>query len=888
MTLKPDSCKDCQGWQWGQSGFMPTYAGTGTTGVLLVGEALGETEAATGVPFSGKAGTMLTQLLQRLDLKREDFWIDNCLRCRPPQNKLNGEWYEEMVLESCKGFLDATIDTLNPRVIVTLGEIPMQRVLGLGKDAKITPHRGYVEWSEKYHCWVIPTYHPSYLMRGNQHLSGVWLNDVQKAVDIARDGFSYHRAMYHVDPTPAETLSWVIRYEAALADNPDLLLSYDIETPMKARGDEDELEDDPSFEILRIGFAFSGEEALSIPYSGEYLHLIRRLLGSPGRKASWNGTYDRSRLTYNGVSVEGEEWDGMLAWHILQSALPKGLGFVASMLAPDQKRWKHLSSEAPGVYNACDAAVTFRLLTRIKQELESAGLWQVFYQHVVRLDTVLGRMSAAGMPVDPHRREAAKVDLSAKLETIRATMEGVVPVAAKRAKVYRKFKEGAVEIEIEGKHKVCARCGQAGVLKPHVAKKTLDKQRTPNPCYGSDIVIQPTYVKAWETREPFVPSKVQMLSYQAVVKHQAVASKKDRTKVSFDESSIGDLIRKYPTDPLYPLVLKYRETEKLLSTYVEGLLVGPDNRVHTQYVHNPSTLRLASRAPNMQNIPRGNGAGAIIKTFFVAEPGHVVYESDFRAIEAQLVGYFAGDPTYIRLAKLGVHDYLNSHILARAGKIPSPADLAWSNHDLKAFFKDLKGRFGLERDVAKRVVHMSNYGGTPRRMVDANPETFPTVKMARDLQDLYFEVCPGVKRWQNHTVALAAKQAYLRNPFGYLHRFWNVLSWKRERDGQWHSSWGEDAKKALAFLPQSTAAGIIKDAMLEIDRQDLSQYLRLQVHDSLVGMVPVQAPEVWDRVVSIMSMPSPALPLDPAWGLGTHLSIEVETKSGPSWGEAKE
>jgi hypothetical protein len=186
------------------------------------------------------------------------------------------------------------------------------------------------------------------------------------------------------------------------------------------------------------------------------------------------------------------------------------------------------------------------------------------------------------------------------------------------------------------------------------------------------------------------------------------------------------------------------------------------------------------------------------------------------------------------------------------------------------------------------VTGNSNYLGTPARMVDANPETFPTRKVAKELQDLYFDVCPGVKKWQEHTVQLAAKQGYLRNPFGYIHRFWNVLNWRKERDGEWHSSFGEDAKRAVAFNPQSTAAGIIKDAMLELDRIGLSHYLRLQVHDSLVLEIPEESiPQVLTAVATVMATPNTHLPLDPAWGLGNYLGIEVESKVGPSWGEMK-
>jgi DNA polymerase I-like protein with 3'-5' exonuclease and polymerase domains len=272
---------------------------------------------------------------------------------------------------------------------------------------------------------------------------------------------------------------------------------------------------------------------------------------------------------------------------------------------------------------------------------------------------------------------------------------------------------------------------------------------------------------------------------------------------------------------------------------------------------------------------------------FVAEPGCVLVELDYSAIEAVLVGYFAGSRDYVRLAKLGVHDYLLSHMMVREKRLEKPADLAWSDADLRMFLKDVKARFKDDRDRAKHIVHMSNYGATPSRIQANYPESFGSIRAASDLQRLYFEVCPEIKRWQTRTVDQAAERAYLRNPFGYRHWFWNVKVWKKI-GGQWESEWGEDAKAALAFLPQSTAAAIIKEAMLRIKAAGLAAYLRLQVHDSLVCQIPeARVKTIGGAIYRLMIEPSKELPLDPSWGMGAYLSIGAEAKAGPNWGQMK-
>jgi DNA polymerase I-like protein with 3'-5' exonuclease and polymerase domains len=94
------------------------------------------------------------------------------------------------------------------------------------------------------------------------------------------------------------------------------------------------------------------------------------------------------------------------------------------------------------------------------------------------------------------------------------------------------------------------------------------------------------------------------------------------------------------------------------------MLAGPDGRVHTTFGHNPSSLRLCSFDPNMQNIPRG-GAGEDnwVKEMFVAPEGSTFWERDFSGIEAVLVGYFAGSPGYTRLAKRDVHSFYTAYAL---------------------------------------------------------------------------------------------------------------------------------------------------------------------------------------------------------------------------------
>lgn len=340
-------------------------------------------------------------------------------------------------------------------------------------------------------------------------------------------------------------------------------------------------------------------------------------------------------------------------------------------------------------------------------------------------------------------------------------------------------------------------------------------------------------------------------------------------------------------------------------TVKKGMPTGADHRIHTTFGHDPSTLRLCSKSPNLQNIPRGGTeAQRWVKDIFEAGPGCVFLEADYSALEAVLVGYFANSARYMRFAKLGVHAYM----AAQMPEVGWTIDLSRPDAEIKDLFKTLKRDHDGPYNTAKRVVHLSNYLGTPRRMWEEYPETFPTIEAARELQEFYFHLFPEIREWHKHlceTVDATRRKkaeegedptpwslgvATVQNPFGYLHRFYHVLEWEKI-EGTWYPSYGEDAKRLIAFLPQSTGAGIIKRAAssLYYDFPDLRRHLRLLIHDSILMEVPEdEVRDIATIVKETMTQPIPELPLDPSWNMGDHVTIGVEIKVGKIWSEMKE
>jgi uracil-DNA glycosylase len=134
--------------------------------LMFVGEAPGRDEDEQGLAFVGKAGQLLTKIVEAMGFEREDVFIANVLKCRPPNNR-NPEPDE---VASCMPFLEEQIRLIAPRVIVTLGTFAAQAVLGT--DEPIGRLRG--RWQTAKGTRVMPTFHPAFLLRTPERKKDVW------------------------------------------------------------------------------------------------------------------------------------------------------------------------------------------------------------------------------------------------------------------------------------------------------------------------------------------------------------------------------------------------------------------------------------------------------------------------------------------------------------------------------------------------------------------------------------------------------------------------------------------------------------------------------------------------------------------------------------------
>jgi DNA polymerase len=178
-------CRDCRACPLGESRKNNVF-GTGdvNASLMFVGEAPGEQEDNTGIPFVGAAGKLLDRYLYAVDLPRDKVYIANILKCRPPHNRDP----EEGEQDACIGYLREQFRLIRPRVVVCLGRIAAMRLIR--PDYRITREHG--QWVQKGGVWMTAVYHPSALLR-----------DLSKREDMLRDMWSIRQKLEELGVAPA-------------------------------------------------------------------------------------------------------------------------------------------------------------------------------------------------------------------------------------------------------------------------------------------------------------------------------------------------------------------------------------------------------------------------------------------------------------------------------------------------------------------------------------------------------------------------------------------------------------------------------------------------------------------------------------------------------------
>ena len=345
-----------------------------------------------------------------------------------------------------------------------------------------------------------------------------------------------------------------------------------------------------------------------------------------------------------------------------------------------------------------------------------------------------------------------------------------------------------------------------------------------------------------------VSSPKQMKEYLYEEMHLPKKYNKGTKKVTANAEAIEELAQKYP-NRAFERIIGIRKIRKLVSTYINAPL-DANSRIRCSYMLTGTvTGRLSSRASiydlgtNLQNIPRDPS----IRSMFISDPGYNLVNADLSQAEARVVAALAGEERLISVFNEGgdIHTK-NASVIFR--KHPSLVS------------RD-------ERQLAKKLVHASNYCIGPRKFAK---EIGCAEGRAKELLNQYYANFPMIKLWHQGVQERLRRSRVLTTPLGRKRMFFG--------------RWSQDLmREAIAYVPQSTVSDLINQGLISMYRSMPDGWqLLMQIHDSIMIQVPDYTDDVQVKKFMRYHLERP-LEIE-----RRTLVIPVDIKRGKNWGEMKE
>lgn len=473
MLKKPDTCAGCPLYH--VNGGFSQPEGRCKTGVLIVGEALGDKEKYDGLPFRpyAEAGSSLQTAIRLLGRDRDDFAFWNMIGCQPPFNALENTDYEYEAIDHCSYYFKHVLNHFKPKVILALGNVPLKHLHQLDSESiahqqelqatdtkayksymkkfKISSLRGYILPSI-YGIPIIPSLHPSFITREGRIYIGVLTRDLQTAIDLAAGKIPEFKVNYNENPSYADAE----KFYQYCKSNPELIISHDIETPdTTIQTDESEIDyaDVEVRNIDSIQFSVKEGEAIFFPFRDEYEKIAERILRLPNPKVGWNNwDFDKVNIEYHfgKGTIQGLNIDAMWAWKWMNQdfvQMGRGLQFATNFFAPNFPAWKHIAQLHPERYGCYDPDAALRIILGLQKELQSKrllpdtkSLWDGFIDDVVKLKPILEDIQDRGFPIDAEQREIFKKKIEEEREKTLEELQDLFPMELRSVKPLQGYK----------------------------------------------------------------------------------------------------------------------------------------------------------------------------------------------------------------------------------------------------------------------------------------------------------------------------------------------------------------------------------------------------------------------------------------------------------------
>lgn len=569
--------------------------------IMLIGEAPGAEEDEQGVPFIGRAGKFMRKnLMAPLGMEGNEVFITNAVRCRPPANRVPRR--REIV--NCRENLVREIREIRPKVILLLGNSALCSILFLEKVQGITRWNGKLLWSIEFGCWVIPTFHPSALMR-DRSMGIDW------RFDTALEAFQLAQQVTHrkapeqprVKKLIITSVTGLLAYLRATmnASDSNMKVSVDLETDLF----------DPRNDILGVSMCFKGREGIYYPMytawetmleANDYgKKLFNRILYSDKIiKPFHNVAFDKRFLWFHRFKIRNAQ-DTMIAAHLLDENFSVGL---------KQRTWIDLT------FGGYDIALE-------KYKIEHKFTKNTSYKEIP-FDTLAGYAAFDAL---------ATYMLWEKYE-VRLKEEGLLPLYQK---ISMPVREVMTEAEING------------IRVDMDSAESLSKRMT-----KAKEVLEEKILK--EARKDINFMSTKQLSHLLFEELRAPDSgRTQKGNLKCDKAALTKVARGDPkrrATKIAQTVLKYKYMDKLQGTYIGQVnkFVWDDGRVHSNYnLAGTVTGRTSNSQPCTHNIPKDQ----LIRSLYIASPGCKIVEADLKGAEMVAMAAVSKDQVLTEIIESG-------------------------------------------------------------------------------------------------------------------------------------------------------------------------------------------------------------------------------------------
>ncbi|MFX0132478.1 MAG: DNA polymerase [Candidatus Hodarchaeota archaeon] len=574
-------------------------SGEGLKKIMIVGEAPGKTEDEEGIPFIGKSGKLLSEILEDLGINfRKDCIITNVVCCRPPNN-IDPSPVE---IENCKVRLLNLIQKYKPRLIFAVGLIAIKglityKITGRIKGTKANEYFFKAIPDLEWDCWIYPIFHPAYILRNNERvdLKKIWIDHIKKALNYLNESLPVIKENIKIIEDCQEAINFIkfIRKQSEI-------ISIDYETTgVKPQRESHEIV------TVAIGYKENNEiKATAFPLfqSSLFRVQLKKLLVSNikkiAHKADFEYDWTKIILTY---PINNIIWDTCLASHCLDSKTKTNLKFQSlinfGVIGYDEKVEKYISGvrrgedkdsdnrfnrikEAPLkdllYYNALDSLYTFHLYEKQKKEFDDFTLNG--YKFLLKSIITFAKIQIEGMLLNVQDLDLYWIRLTKKIN--------------KYEKLIKSFSE----------------------------------------------------YKKWPGRKELnIDSSVQLnkLLYK-ILKYKVPLNCKDKKASEKALKSIN-------TDFTKTIIL-YKKCKKLRDTYLAQFKREHINGIVYPFfnLHIAKTFRSSSNSINFQNISKRSKESFMVRDIIIPRKNCLLVEYDYKGIEVSVSACHHKDPNMIK------------------------------------------------------------------------------------------------------------------------------------------------------------------------------------------------------------------------------------------------